>query len=212
MSEVSEKVAQIIYTKMANSPLFPYDPKHKRQKPHMKDAALLANTWIPIDENTHMFEIGNDYAEKNAPHYHILEDAQTIHYGNRRARRVVKNKDGTTEVRAYGKPRSWGTEKSKGSQASVSSSSRDYGKWSYNQKGNITQEYRSGGIKKPPTVTSTAYTNVHYQYMERILDVELPNVAIQIGAKLSHAKADMLEELMEANEGLMLPMIGEVKI
>ena len=64
MSEVSEKVAQIIYTKMANSPLFPYDPKHKRQKPHMKDAALLANTWIPIDENTHMFEIGNDLRKK----------------------------------------------------------------------------------------------------------------------------------------------------
>ena len=217
MSEVSEKVAQLIYVKMANSPLFPFDKKtYHRNKPHMKDVALLANTWIPIDENTHVFELGNDLSEEKAPQYHILEDAQSIHYGNRRARRIVKNKEGKDEVRAYGKVRSWGTEKSKGSQAKVSSSSRDYGKWSYSDKGKLTQEYRGGGTKKVPTVTSTAYENKHYHYIERIMEVELPSIAINIGAKLGRGSEDFWEEMSEATENMayasIASMIGKTTI
>lgn len=197
MSEVSEKVAQLLYSKMANSPLFPFDTKHYRAKPHMRDSALLANSITIGDSDTHIFEIGNENAETLTPHYHILEDAQTIHYGNRRARRVVKNKDGTTEIRAYGKPRSWGTNKSKGSQANVSSG-RDYGKWSYTDKGKLAQEYRSGGSKGKPSETSTAYTNIHYHYIERILEQIVPQVAKDIGATIGRSSLDFDDEVLEA--------------
>ena len=217
MSEVSQKVAQLAYTKMANSILFPRDdrlfsvPWAKRAKPHMKDAALLANNVNSISETTHLFEIGNDNAEMKAPHYHILEDAQTIHYGNRRARRVVKNPDGTKSVRAYGKVRSWGTTKSRGSQANAGAS-RDYGKWSYSDDGKLRQEYRSGGKKKAPTETSTAYDNVHFHYIERIMEVIIPEIASEIGGTVGRGTFDFFEETEEADNSLLLPMIGKATI
>lgn len=211
MSEVSERVAQLAFTKMANSPLFPYDSVHYRNKPHMLDSALLANTWYAVDDETHIFEIGNDKAEAEAKHYHILEDAQTIHYGNRRARRVVKNPDGTKSVRAYGKVRSWGTTKSRGSQANAGAS-RDYGKWSYSDDGKLRQEYRSGGKKKAPTETSTAYANVHFHYIERIMEVIIPEIASDIGGTVGRGTFDFFEETEEAENSLLLPMIGKATI
>lgn len=205
MSELSKYGAEWMYRQMATSEDFPYyKGKRKRKKPHMKDVALLANTIYTLDDKTNGFDIGNTNAQQVAEHYAILENAPTIHYGNRRARRVVKNKDGTSHVQEYGKVRSWGTEKSRGSQQYVTDKgSMDYNKWSYGQSGNIRQEYRSSRGDKQVTETSTSYANKHYHYIERILDKKVAQLANELGGKMMRTTIDLTQEKIDVESEYM---------
>jgi hypothetical protein len=184
---------------MEKSPIFPYDkttPEDKRKYPrHMRDVALAQNVTYLISPDLHYFEIGNESAEENTPHYHILEDAKNIYYPYR------------------------GTKKSKGSQALIGrKSQRDYGLVSYRQtqkgtKTGLIQEYRQNmtrnyagrlfGGEQPreyykrklvSNVNKRNYRyNKHYQYIERMLFEITPNIANYIGAKLKIGSSDLLD-------------------
>ena len=164
------------------SPLFPNAPeyyenewgnrqlnseKHKGRQPlKLKTAVIqcIADTTIK-EQDTITFDIGSESLERMHPYYHILEDAPVIRKRNK------------------------GTEKSLGSQAKIEDvSKRDYGRVSFNGK-TFSKEYSrnvrgkrnrldsvdhyitdSRGKVKRVNRESNSYQNVHYRYIERILD------------------------------------------
>lgn len=207
MDNLISRLATLIYTEMINSPIFPYDtktPKDERRKPHMKDLAMGQNIpGIPLTPDSYYFEIGNSNAEKRTPHYHILEDAKVIRNPNR------------------------GTKESRGSQAGVRpKGKRDYSVGDYDSQGTFVSEYRSTFKKgrrsydligdKQWLKESNRKTfesdkkfryNIHYAYIERILEKELPRVASMLDLKLLTSRGTMIPERM-ANEPNIRDMIA----
>lgn len=159
-----------------------YSEKHKdRQPPKLKPAVIkcMADTTLK-EQDTIIFDIGSESLERMHPYYHILEDAPVIR---------KKNK---------------GTEKSLGSQAKIEDvGKRDYGRVSFNGK-TFSKEYSrnvrgkrnrldsvdhyitdSRGHVKRVNRESNSYQNVHYRYIERILDSGiLKTIAEEQGLKL----------------------------
>lgn len=196
-----------------DSPLFPNMPenyvnewgvvqsdreKHKGREPlKLKDAVIssMANSTV-FAENEISFNIGNEQMEKTHPYYHILEQAPVI--------------------RKRGK----GTEKTRGSQAKIEDVKRDYERVSFNGK-TFTKEYArnvrckrnrtdnvthfisdSRGNRKMVNREAGAYQNVHYMYIERILDSGILNtIAEEQGLKLMRKSNTGLGEEYFAQQG-----------
>ena len=180
----TDKIRQNLYDN------FPYGPltnpsgslRHPNRKGHVRDYAFMK---LPLlyAENTISFDIGSPNAEKDYPHYHILEDAEVI--------------------RIRGK----GTKKSKGSQDAISDlKARDYGRVEWNGK-TYTQEYKrnvrgsrsrqgkarqvfvdSNGVVYRINETASYYYNKHFKYIERTLDATLPFIAQEMGLKMKRVK------------------------
>ena len=157
---------------IASSEYFPYmkdealnEKKHKGRLLHIKDVAFRMNGVQMPNENTAILTLGNDYAEKYYPYYHILEDAPYI--------------------RKSGKA----TAKTRGSQAKVEKlSERDYNRVTWNGK-TFTKEYSRnvrGARNRTNNVSrwvadengevkfinreANSYLNIHYHYIEKILE------------------------------------------
>lgn len=186
-----------------SSPLFPmfHDPyitkngrvqtdreKHPKREPlHLYDAIdnSIKNSMLQT-EGMVTFDIGNEQMERVHPYYHILEDSPYI-------RKQFK-----------------GTTKTKGSQARIENlGQRDYGLVTWNGK-TFTKEYqrnirgkrnRIGKVSHWATDyngdmyfinrDSNSYLNVHYRYIERILDSGILDIlASEQGLKLAKRKID----------------------
>ena len=164
--------------------------KHPNRPLHIKDIAFM---WLPTSSsdsgNTITFDIGSDYAEQNYPYYHILQDAPVI------------------------RKRGRGTTKSKGSQANIENlSQRDYGRIRFNgktyskeyeknvrgERNNIVKKstrysYKNGSYVKI-NLESNSYQNVHYHYIDKILDYVVPFIANYFDLKLGRKIDTGLEE------------------
>lgn len=163
------------------SPLFPNAPeyyenewgnrqlnseKHKGRQPlKLKTAVIqcMADTTLK-EQDIVTFDIGSESLERMHPYYHILENSPII--------------------RKRGK----GTDKTKGSQAKVENVKRDYERVEWNGKTFVKEYARnvrgkrnrldsvdhyitdSRGHVKRVNRESNSYQNVHYRYIERILD------------------------------------------
>ena len=169
---------------------FPYENDLVKMSKHMltplniRDVAFMDNP-IEIGDNNRAFNIGNYYAEKEYPYYHILQDAPVIRKKER------------------------GTSKSKGSQANVQITKvRDYNKVSFNGK-TYSREYAKNIRGKRNSIVDRStrwvgdtkinlearfYKNIHYQYIDRILDTVLPWVADEFGGKMKRKVITSLEE------------------
>lgn len=197
------------------SPLFPNAPeyyenewgnrqlnseKHKGRQPlKLKTAVIqcIADTTLK-EQDTITFDIGSESLERIHPYYHILEDTPVIR---------KKNK---------------GTEKSLGSQAKIEDvSKRDYGRVSFNGK-TFSKEYSrnvrgkrnrldsvdhyitdSRGHVKRVNRESNSYQNVHYRYIERILDSGiLELLANENDMKLMRKSNTGLKDEFAMQEGL----------
>jgi hypothetical protein len=200
------QIAVELKTQMEASKLFPFSdrrktPPSKQFKPHMKNVALKNNPIIVLSPEIQVFELGNEYAEENAPQYHILEDSK-----------VIKNSN-------------FGTEQSLGSQRKVSDvRKRDYGKVTYLKGGNIVkigQEYRTA-FKSRSNIWGVNTTlalkrfnarnekrnyryNIHFGYIERILEEITPLIAQQFNARLVVRDSGSLGDL----DGLEIVENGE---
>lgn len=144
--------------------------KHPNRNPtHLKSVAkqCLETTTTSVSENIIEFNYGNAVMETNYPHYHILEDSQVI------------------------RKRGQGTTKTKGSQDSEKIfANRDYNRVNWNGK-TFTKEYSRnvrGTRNRMKNVShwgmvdlqshyenrdASAYWNVHYKYIENILDQDV---------------------------------------
>jgi hypothetical protein len=207
------QIAVELKTQMEASKLFPFSdrrktPPSKQFKPHMRNVALKNNPIIVLSPEIQVFELGNEYAEEKAPQYHILEDSKKIKNPNR------------------------GTEQSLGSQRKVSEvRKRDYGKVTYLKGGNIVeigQEYRQSfrsrsniwkenlrlstkrfeqkwNKKRGLRVDNSYRYNIHFGYIERILEEITPLIAQQFNARLIVRDSGSLGDL----DGLEIVENGE---
>ena len=179
---------------------FPYENdiinelKHPNRTEHIRDVAFKNNMTYTMDENTLVFEIGNDFAEENYPYYHILEDAPYIRKRDR------------------------ATAKTKGSQAKVEElAKRDYNIISFNGK-IYTKEYArnirgsrnrlssvshwatdSRGDKLWINRESNSYLNTHYKYIEKMLNTTIiDQLAMEFKLRPMRTKITSLKEDYEA--------------
>ena len=177
---------------------FPYENddvkaiKHANRPAHIRDIALgLTYT----SGGKIIFEIGNDYAEEYYPYYHILEDAEVIRKKGR------------------------GTKLSKGSQAQITKlSDRDYSHISFNGQ-TFSREYQKnvrgarsriekatynivGSDGKVYKVNKDAnyYKNIHFHYIERILNNVLPWIAQANGVRMGRTEITSLESDYESQQ------------
>ena len=177
---------------------FPYESdainskKHPNRQSHIRDVALTIPT---IDKDKIIFDIGNDFAEEFYTYYHILQDSEVI------------------------RKRGRGTTKSRGSQASIKKlSDRDYAQVNWNGK-TYSREYQKnvrgqrsrtskgtyyivGSDGKAYAINKNAnyYRNVHYKYIERILNVTLPWIANENGLRMGRTQISDLQDDYETSE------------
>ena len=192
LSNFANDIRQNIYDN------FPYESneikaiKHAKTPLHIRDVALgLVN----ISNGQMIFEIGNDFAEEYYPYYHILEDAEVIRKKGR------------------------GTKLSKGSQAEITKlSDRDYGRISFNGK-TFSREYQknvrgvrsrvekatynivgSDGRVYKVNKDANYYKNIHFHYIERILNNTLPWIAQANGVRMGRTEISSLESDYECQQ------------
>lgn len=133
-------------------------PKHGKYNEEIRDVAFKVNQTQVLSDNMLVFDIGNEYSEQYYPYYHILEDAQVIHKRNK------------------------GTIESKGSQDKVKKlGQRDYGKVTFNNK-MFSQEYRKI-VNSEREKDSDTYPNIHYHYIETMLDHIVKTLAVDFDIK-----------------------------
>jgi len=184
--------------------------KHPRRTGHIRDVAFKNNPTITLDENTLMFEIGNQYAEERYPYYHILQDAPYI------------------------RKRGQATSKTRGSQAKVNYlAKRDYNRVEWNGK-TYTREYsknirgsrnRIGKVSYWATDymgreyfldrESNSYENRHFNYINDMLNFPiLDNLAREFGLKRKRTQLTGLAEDYQAQtndeHSLLTNMISEM--
>ena len=185
LSNFANDIRQNIYDN------FPYENdeikaiKHAKTPLHVRDVALGLTY---MSNGQMIFEIGNDYAEEYYPYYHILEDAEVI------------------------RKRGRGTKLSKGSQAEITKlSDRDYGRISFNGK-TFSREYQknvrgarsrvekatynivgSDGRVYKVNKDANYYKNIHFHFIERILNETLPWIAQANGMRMSRTEISSLE-------------------
>lgn len=185
LSNFANDIRQNIYDN------FPYESdeikaiKHAKRPLHIRDIALGLTY---MSNGQMIFEIGNDYAEEYYPYYHILEDAEVIRKKGR------------------------GTKLSKGSQAEITKlSDRDYGRISFNGK-TFSKEYQknvrgvrsrvekatynivgSDGRVYKINKDANYYKNIHFHYIERILNNTLPWIAQANGVRMGRTELTSLE-------------------
>lgn len=163
--------------------------KHGMYNEEIRDVAFMRNPTMTVTENQLTFDIGNAYAEQYYPYYHILQDSPYI------------------------RKRNQSTAKTRGSQAKVEKlSARDYNIIQWNGK-SFTREYarnvrgkrnRIGNVSHWATDSqgneifinreSETYLNEHYQYIEKMLDMCVTDLAIEFNMKALRVKHTGLEE------------------
>ena len=195
---------QEIIKAMQNSTLFPFmyneevdKAKHPKRSPlHLREALFTNVVPLPSGDNALMFDLGSETLELSHPYYHILQQAKYI--------------------RKRGKA----TEKTKGSQAKVEVGKRDYEKVSWNGK-TFVKEYARNvrgkrdrldqasywatdykGDKYFINRDANQYLNVHYQYFDKVLDMEMPKIADMFGMRLGRKQDSGLEDDFNVQEDM----------
>lgn len=181
--------------------------KHKNRDPrHLRTATRhsIDNSYVS-SENLVTFDIGNEQMEIMHPYYHILQDSPYI------------RKAGMS------------TTKTRGSQAKIEKGKRDYNIVSWNGK-TFTQEYRrnvrgsrsrlakvshweqdSSGNNVFVNRESNTYANIHYQYIDRILDSGiLKDLASEFGLKTQRKSDSGLVDEFATSLGLDISTILDI--
>lgn len=176
--------------------------KHKNRKPlHLKSIAetTMSSTMVSI-ENMISFDFGSEELEKNYPHYHILQNTPYIRKANN------------------------GTKKTRGTQAYVQDvGKRDYEYVYFNGK-TFTKEYsrnvrgkrnRIGKVSqwqngKFINRDSNSYLNIHYNYIDKILEEITPILANEYGMKLGRVKSSGLIDEFAEQEGISVEQVKEI--
>lgn len=188
MSEMSDKVAQMIWGSMYWNTMFPYDKKRRLPPPHMREATFSYNL-LRLNDTTSVVTLGNDRAMQTNPYYQMLQDAEIIHYGNRKKRiNVVDKETGEIKTKAVGNARGWSTSKSK----TIDSTTNR------NRRGS-----RSVDIQDKWRETSTWYVNKHYKFIDRILADIMPKIATQLGGTL---KVGTMSDINDVLVGMASPL------
>lgn len=166
---VSVEIGNTFGSKYRLSKIQTDESKHPNRTPlHLKEAAdKCINRTTVIGDNIITFDLGDEQLEKSHPYFHILEDAPAI------------------------RKRNMGTTKTKGTQEMIKEvGKRNYGYVYWNGK-TFTKEYSKNvrgsrnrtssvshwGIENGKSIMinreSNSYKNVHYRYIENILNLDV---------------------------------------
>jgi hypothetical protein len=188
-SSLISQLAVMIKTEMRDSPLFPFDdgkdefgrPNNRDYgKPHMKTLALNNNPIIVVSPEIQYFHLGNESAERRTPHYHILEDSKTIRNPNQgsgetRGSQSRVAKKGKRDYSVYLPPSRSDNSLTQEYRQSFKSGRRSYGSA---QRRNVNRRYETRNERRPFRY------NIHYAYIERILESILPGIASSLDLHL----------------------------
>jgi hypothetical protein len=181
-SSLVSQLAVMLKTEMRDHPSFPFDDGkdvlgnqtgRKFNKPHMKTLALNNNPIIVVSPQIQYFRLGNESAERRTPHYHILEDARTI---RNPGKSTTKTRGSQALISNRGK-RDYGVNLSPDSETGLITQEyrQDYrsGRRSYwnTQRKNVNRRYEMRNLKRPFRY------NIHFGYIERILEDITPKIA-----------------------------------
>ena len=193
---------------------FPYEwneyrnkSKHPNRTGHIRDVAFRDNPVI-VGENTISFDIGNNNAEAKYPYYHILQDVPVIHKRPRKDERPSDNKSQSKVKnlvkRDYGKVsfngKTYSREYAKNVRGSRYSVVERASKW-------IPNELK-GGIEWG-NAESRYYNNVHYHYINNILELSIKLVAPLFGYRLAQVKGTSLKDDYDMQEEIELDSMLE---
>ena len=173
--------------------------KHKDRNPtHLKQAAEqeVANTVVETDD-TITFDYGSEKLERIYPYYHILQNSPVI-------RKAYK-----------------GTKKSKGAQIFQSIEQRDFERVHWNGK-TFVKDYKKSvrGSRREYDTTkkikgeyynthANQYLNVHYKYIDRILDSIVQDLASEFGLIFRRKQNTGLAEEYAMKEDMSLEDVLE---
>jgi hypothetical protein len=187
MEKLISQIALMLKTEMSASELFPYsdrklNPTKNQFKPHMKTIALDKNPIIPLSPTMHYFELGNDYSEEKAPYYHILEDAKQIRnpYASTKRTRGFQAFEPNKRKRDYSTNTYYKDTTGKNVYGNEYRYAFRPGRRSYvGQQMNLVQKrFDTRNQKKPFRY------NIHFAYIERILEKIVPYIADFLGLKV----------------------------
>ena len=162
---------------------FPYEDddtnikRHPKRPLHIRDIAFM---YLPyktdLSRNMITFDIGSDYAEEYYPYYHILQDAPYIRKRNRSS---VKTGGSQAKVMDL-KSRDYGRVRFNGK-----TYSKEYDRNVRGERKKITDHMTKFDYKYGKTIKierdTNSYPNIHYKYIDNILDIVVPQVAIMYG-------------------------------
>ena len=193
LNNFTNRLRQLMYERFPNLKDRGRNPrgsfKHGLYNDEIRDVAFMKNPIVVYGENQLSFDIGNEYAEKYYPYYHILEDTPYI---------LKRNK---------------GMSKTRGSQAKIKKlEKRDYNFVNWNGK-TFTQEYkrnirgkrnRIGKVSHWVTDSqgneifinreNNSYLNEHYHYIEKMLDTCVDQLGIDFNLKVMRIQHSDLGE------------------
>ena len=164
--------------------------KHPNRSPaHLRHEAknCMARTQI-IGENTITFDYGDANMEKNYPHYHILQQAPVIRKKGKSTKKTRGSQGNIVDVamRDYENVMFGGKTGSK----LFKEYSRNV-RGARNRANNVS--YWKNGVFQNSTANS--YANIHYQYIDKILDNEVvPQLANHFGLKTARKQDSGLTE------------------
>lgn len=175
--------------------------KHAKRQDHIRDVAFKQNDTMHIDDNTLVFEIGNQIAEEHYPYYHILEDAPVI---RKKGRGTTKTRGSQDKVVVAGGKRDYGRIDFNGKTFSKEYSRNVRGerkKIVYNAQRNIEFGGKSYTINR----NANYYENIHYQYIENMLNGSiLDTLALEFGLQRGRTQSTGLEEEYQAQESNLI--------
>lgn len=177
--------------------------KHKYDNKEIRDVAFM-NLPVEFGEGIISFNIGDPNSESKYPYYHILQQAPVIRKRNK------------------------GTTKSKGSEMMYKNpAERDFERVIWNGK-TFTKEYTKNVRGERNKVRDRAtqriyaygqygyrnknagsYLNIHYQYIDQMLDIIAPELAAQFNMKLARKQDSGLEEDFAFQEGVDVESVLE---
>lgn len=192
----TNRIIEVLGENVPNEPLELSKSKHpNRNGLRLKDLFSVGSSQYSIaiiqNTDTRIFEIGSPMAEAKLPHYHILQNSEVIRKRDR------------------------GTKTTKGSQSEQNNRlQRDYEevKWngktyskeySKNVRGSRSKaakilepklRYTGGKYIEDRRGIDNSYVNVHYRYIDRILDATIPFIAEEFGLRAKRKVDTGLQE------------------
>ena len=171
--------------------------KHpKRNGKHLSDLLNDNNSLITKNIDSRMFDLGSPMAEALMPHYHILQNSEVI----RKRDRATKTSMGSQGKQENKLIRDYEAVKWNGKTFSKEYTKNVRGERSKARKILEPKLRYNGQYYEDKRGVSNSYVNIHFRYIDRILDATLPYIAQEFGLRAMRKKTNGLQEEYEMQQ------------
>lgn len=173
---------------------FPYEweayhsEKHKYTPEHIRDVAFMNNP-VSINLDMRSFDIGGYMAESKYPYYHILQDAPVIRKRNKGTLatagsqgKIYKENKGLRDYsRVSFNGKTYSREYSKNVRGKRRKVIENSSYWKHMGDTGLKEEDRGWKFQLEQ---AKQYVNIHYKYIDKILDNVVPILANRFGGRM----------------------------